>query len=184
MSPELWNRIPPEAQVIFLEMAETIKRLEARIEELERRLNLTPQNSSLPPSSQHPHAKPTPPKPKSNKKRGGQKGHHKHQRTLVPPEDVNETVTLKPPHCRRRGEPRRNGDEADRYRRRGQADRHTLDGCHATIVPALAALSGRYDWARDVSAEHKIGDAPRVGVVGGRHALPARRDRRDVRASV
>ena len=35
MSSELWERIPPEAQVVFLEMAETIKRLEARMAELD-----------------------------------------------------------------------------------------------------------------------------------------------------
>jgi len=47
-----------------------------RIENLEARLGLTPQNSSLPPSSQHPHAKPPRPKRKGRKKkRGGQPGH-------------------------------------------------------------------------------------------------------------
>jgi len=102
MSPELWKRIPPEAQVIFLEMAETIKRLERRVEELERRLGMNPQNSSLPPSSEHPHAQqPKPKRKSSSRKRGGQQGHKKHQRTLVPPEQVTETITLRPPHCRR-----------------------------------------------------------------------------------
>ena len=62
MSPELWNRIPPEAQAIFLQMAETIARLERRVADLEARLNKTPRNSSLPPSTEHPHAKPAPQK--------------------------------------------------------------------------------------------------------------------------
>jgi transposase len=110
MSPELWQRIPPEAQVIFLEMAKTIKRLETRVEELERRLGQTPQNSSLPPSSRHPHAKPAPPKPKSKKKRGGQAGHSKHERALVPPRQVSETIVLKPTQCRRCGEHLRGSD--------------------------------------------------------------------------
>jgi transposase len=110
MSPELWNRIPPEAQVIFLEMAETIKRLERRVDELERRLGMTPQNSSLPPSSQHPHAKPAPkPKP-SGKKTGGQPGHKKYQRALVPPERVDHTEVLKPDRCRRCGQRLRGSD--------------------------------------------------------------------------
>lgn len=101
MSPDLWDRIPPEAQAIFLEMAATIRRLEARVAELERRLSMNPSNSSLPPSSQHPHAKPTPPpKPKSKRKPGGQKGHSKHERALVPPERVDETIVLKPGACR------------------------------------------------------------------------------------
>jgi transposase len=103
MSPELWSRIPPEAQVIFREMAETIKRLEARVAELERRLGMNSQNSSLPPSTQHPHAKPAPrPKP-SGKRPGGQPGHNKHERALVPPERLDETVVLKPDACRRCG---------------------------------------------------------------------------------
>lgn len=104
MSPELWERIPPEAQAIILEMAETIQRLERRVEELERRLGMTPKNSSLPPSSQHPHAKPAPkPKP-SGKKPGGQPGHEKFERSLVPPDQVDERVVLKPHACRRCGE--------------------------------------------------------------------------------
>lgn len=76
---------------------------EARIQDLESRLGMTPQNSSLPPSSEHPHAKTAEPKPKSKRKRGGQKGHKKHQRTLVPPSQVTETIPLKPDHCRRCG---------------------------------------------------------------------------------
>jgi hypothetical protein len=81
MSPELWQRIPPEAQVIFLEMAETIKRLETRVEELERRLGQTPQNSSLPPSSRHPHAKPAPPSKRRSESAagGGEKVRHRDQ---------------------------------------------------------------------------------------------------------
>jgi hypothetical protein len=52
MSPELWNRIPTEAQAVFVQMAETIARLERKVVELESRVSKTPQNSSLPP--QHP----------------------------------------------------------------------------------------------------------------------------------
>lgn len=75
---------------------------EARIAGLEDRLQkLTPQNSSLPPSSVHPHGKPIPNKPKSQRKRGGQPGHKRHQRSLVPSEQCNEIVTLVPQTCRR-----------------------------------------------------------------------------------
>jgi hypothetical protein len=41
------------------------------IAELETRLKRSPQNSSLPPSTQHPHANVRPTKPKPKKKRGG-----------------------------------------------------------------------------------------------------------------
>jgi transposase len=68
------------------------------------RLKKTPQNSSLPPSSQHPHAKPAPPRSRSKRKRGGQPGHEKHERALIPAEDCQEVVTLKPSACRRCGE--------------------------------------------------------------------------------
>jgi transposase len=98
-------RQPPEAQAI-------IRLLLARIEALEARLNKSPQNSSLPPSSQHPHAKPAPPRKSSGKKPGGQPGHPKHQRTLIPIEQCSEVVTLKPSACRRCGD-RLAGNDAD-----------------------------------------------------------------------
>jgi transposase len=104
MSPELWERIPPEAQAIFLEMAHTIARLEKRVAELEARLNKTPQNSSLPPSSQHPHAKPAPQKKQGRKRPGGQPGHPKHERTLIPVEQCTQVVPVMPTTCRRCGE--------------------------------------------------------------------------------
>ena len=51
--------VPPE---IDAEMTPAVRAFVAsligRIEKLEARLTLSPQNSSLPPSSQHPHAKP------------------------------------------------------------------------------------------------------------------------------
>lgn len=115
MSPELWDQIPAETQVIFLEMAETIQRLEARVAELERQLGMTPQNSSLPPSSQHPHTKPAAKAKPSGKKPGGQPGHKKAERALVPADQVDETITLKPKTCRRCGE-RLSGNDSDPLR--------------------------------------------------------------------
>ncbi|HEY7616806.1 MAG TPA: IS66 family transposase [Terriglobales bacterium] len=105
MSPELWNQIPPAAQAIFLEMAETIARLERRVADLEARLNKTPRNSSRPPSSEHPHAKPAPKKPKNGNKPGGQPGHAKYERALIPVEQCTRVVPLHPSTCRRCGEP-------------------------------------------------------------------------------
>ena len=63
----------------------------------------TPQNSSLPPSTQHPHARPQPPKRKSKKKRGGQPGHEKHERPLIPTDECDDVQPLKPTECRRCG---------------------------------------------------------------------------------
>jgi transposase len=96
ITDELIARQTPEAQAI-------IRLLLAKIAELEERLNRSPQNSSLPPSTQHPHAKPASPKPKSKKKRGGQPGHAKHERPLLPTDECDEVHTLKPTECRRCG---------------------------------------------------------------------------------
>ena len=80
-----------------------VESLLARIEELEARLNKTPRNSSRPPSSQHPHAKPPAKKPKSKRQRGGQPGHKKHERSLIPVEDCDQVVPCQPTTCRRCG---------------------------------------------------------------------------------
>lgn len=80
-----------------------VQGLLTRMAELESRLGKTPQNSSLPPSVQHPHAKPAAGKPKSKKKRGGQPGHARHERPLLPSGDCDEIQTLKPTECRRCG---------------------------------------------------------------------------------
>jgi transposase len=94
---DLIARQSPESQAI-------IRLLLARISELEARLNKSPRNSSLPPSTEHPHAKPAPPKQRSGKKPGGQPGHPKHERALIPADQCQAVVTLKPESCRRCGE--------------------------------------------------------------------------------
>lgn len=79
--------------------------LNAKVADLESQVKkLTPQNSSVPPSSVHPHAKPLRDKPKSGKSRGGQKGHPRHQRELVPTEKCDSVIPLAPPACRCCGE--------------------------------------------------------------------------------
>jgi transposase len=99
--------LPPEIQALLRAI---IEYYEGRIAELEARLGKTPQNSSLPPSTQHPHAKPPQKKSKSKKKRGGQPGHKKHERPLVPTEQCDEVQSLKPSECRRCGEKLRGND--------------------------------------------------------------------------
>lgn len=78
-----------------------IAKLEAEVAELKRKK--TPQNSSLPPSSEHPHAKATVETPKSGRKRGGQPGHAKCERPLVPTAQCDEVVARRPAQCRRCG---------------------------------------------------------------------------------
>ena len=97
--------IPPELAAEMTPAVQTFaESLLARIAYLEGRLGLSPQNSSLPPSSQHPHAKPKPRKGKGKKKRGGQPGHPKHERPLIPTDQCNEVQSLKPTECRKCGE--------------------------------------------------------------------------------
>ena len=108
MSPgiteEIIARQPPEAQTIIHLLLAEIAELKARIEELEWQVKgKTPQNSSLPPSSQHPHNRPKSPKCKSTKKRGGQPGHEKHFRPLIPTNECDDVRRLKPTECRRCG---------------------------------------------------------------------------------
>ena len=102
ITEEIIARQPPEAQAIIRLLLAEIAKLEARVKELEGGRK-TPQNSSLPPSSVHPHAKPALSKRKSKKKRGGQSGHEKHERPLIPTE-IATTKPLKPTECRRCGE--------------------------------------------------------------------------------
>jgi transposase len=99
--------LPPEIQALLQAI---IEYYEGRIAELEARLGKTPQNSSLPPSTQHPHAKPPQKKPKSKKRRGGQPGHKKHERPLVPTDQCDEVHSLKPSECRRCGQKLRGND--------------------------------------------------------------------------
>jgi len=98
-------RQPPEAQAIIHALLAKIVKLETELEYLRRQVKgKTPQNSSLPPSTQHPHAKPKSRKRKSKKKRGGQPGHKKHERPLIPTDECDDVQRVKPTECRRCGE--------------------------------------------------------------------------------
>ncbi len=105
ITEEIIARQPPEAQTIICALLAENAALKARIEVLERQAKgVTPQNSSLPPSSRHPHARPQPKKRKSKRKRGGQPGHKKHERPLIPTAECDDVQSLKPTECRRCGE--------------------------------------------------------------------------------
>jgi transposase len=82
------------------ELVESNQRLEARVAELERRLNRSSRNSSLPPSQDPPSAPPRPRGEGSGRGRGGQPGHEGRHRRLLPPEQVDEVVEHWPVRCR------------------------------------------------------------------------------------
>ncbi|OJT16193.1 IS66 family transposase, partial [Archangium sp. Cb G35] len=66
---------------------------------LRERLGLNSSNSSKPPSSDAPGA-PRQPKKRTGRRPGGQPGHKKHERALLPPENVRHVVELVPRECR------------------------------------------------------------------------------------
>src|SRR4051794_19552 len=112
----LWSSVPPEAQVAILAVLDSyegrIAQLEQRVGDLEARLKLNSTNSSKPPSSDPIGLKRKPPAPPSGRRRGGQPGHRKAHRALVPPEKVHETFDCKPRTCRRWGQGLRGDDPA------------------------------------------------------------------------
>lgn len=103
----LWKAASPELQAAILALVrsyeERITLLEDRLRDLEGRLKLNSTNSSKPPSSDPIGMKRRPPAPPSGKRRGGQPGHRKARRTLVPPEKVRGTFDCRPTVCRRCG---------------------------------------------------------------------------------
>lgn len=92
----VWNDCSPVVQSYFVDYHQQILTLQARVVALEAQLNQNSTNSSKPPSTDGPHVKPAPPKTPSGKKRGGQPGHKKHERVILPPD---ETVEHRPEVC-------------------------------------------------------------------------------------
>jgi transposase len=149
----LWNIASPELRSAILALVqihqEQVAALESRINDLEARLKLNSTNSHKPPSSDFIRAKRKPPAPPTGKKRGGQPKHRRAKRVLVPPENVRETITCKPTHCRRCGQGLLGDDPTplihqvaelprvepivDEY----QLHRLTCPGCKATTCAAL-----------------------------------------------
>ena len=91
LPPDVFDALPLAVQAY-------IRALEARLADLEARLNQDSSNSSRPPSSDPPHAKPAPPKSPSGRRKGGQPGHPKRVRPDLPPDTV---VELRPETCGR-----------------------------------------------------------------------------------
>jgi transposase len=93
---ELWDQIPFPVQAAIWVLVEgyeqRIAALEAEVAELKERLNQNSQNSSRPPSSDLPTVKRRPPQASSGRKPGAQPGHTRHERALVPDEQVKEVV--------------------------------------------------------------------------------------------
>ena len=93
---DLWAKTPPDVQAAIVAL---VRAFEQRIAALEARPNQNSSNSSKPPSTEPLHAKRRPPKPAPKERRGGQAGHERHARELVPAEQLTGPVEIRP-HCR------------------------------------------------------------------------------------
>lgn len=93
LPPELWDKTPPDVREAILAL---VLLFEQRIAGLEARLGQDSSNSSRPPSSDGPQVKRGVPRPPTGRRRGGQKGHPKHGRVLLPPDEV---IDHKPSRC-------------------------------------------------------------------------------------
>jgi transposase len=142
---EIWERTPPEAQAY-------IRALEARVETLtsmihvlqeqvgtlQEQLNQTSRNSSRPPSSDPPQPQ-RPSRPRGEHHRGGQPGHPGHTRTLLPVNEVDEVVVIKPEACTQCHAPL-SGDDPQPWR-------------HQVIeIPPIKPVVTEYQWHQLVCA--------------------------------
>ena len=96
-----------DAHALVAQQQQQIRQLQQQLADTTAQLNTNSSNSSLPPSSDRFHGKrrPSPPPDQPGKQRGGQPGHPRRQRLLVPPEQVRRTIPCKPTACRRCGKP-------------------------------------------------------------------------------
>jgi transposase len=99
---DIWATLHPAAQAIIVGLAQQVAALTAEVRDLQARLGQNSSNSSRPPSSDPPGAKPAkraPPAGPSGRRPGGQPGHAAHQRALLPPERVDTVVQHWPARC-------------------------------------------------------------------------------------
>ena len=103
----IWEGLPEEARTVIgsviVGLEQQIAELKQQVQELKARLDQNSTNSSRPPFTDPIGIKRKPPAPPSKKRRGGQKGHPRRMRALVPPERVASVTDCKPSECRRCG---------------------------------------------------------------------------------
>jgi len=103
----------------FISLRKENAALKKLVAELQNQLRQNSSNTSRPPSSDGPGTSRSPKKrvgsKKNKRKRGGQPGHRKHERTLVPLTEVKNIVTVKPECCDGCGA-RLVGDDAEPHR--------------------------------------------------------------------
>jgi transposase len=142
---EVWERTPSEAQAYIQALEARVEALEAMVQALQEhnrtlqeQLNHTSRNASRSPSSDPPqHERPR--RSRSKRRRGGQPGHPGSTRTLLPVEEVDEVVVLKPEQCTHCHAPLR-GDDPQPWR-------------HQVIeLPPIKPVVTEYQWHQLVCA--------------------------------
>src|SRR6516225_907232 len=90
---DTWDSLPPEARALILalraeaaELRAEVRALRQQVHELQERLNQNSTNSSRPSSTDPPTVKRSPPRLPSGRRSGGQPGHERQQRPLLPPD--------------------------------------------------------------------------------------------------
>jgi transposase len=167
LSPAVWERIPPEAQAYIraLEarvgaLEETVLRLQAAIQQLEatvhqvrEQLQQNSRTSSRPPSSDPPQVLGQRPRREpSGRRPGGQAGHEGQTRALLPVEEVDAVVPVKPERCPRCQHPLLGADP--------QPQRHQV-----TEIPPVKPVVTEYQLHRLVCPV--CGEATRAEVPAG-----------------
>jgi len=106
ITPEDWGRTPLTVQAVVVTLwrqnqalQAQVGVLQAEVERLRERVNQTSQNSSMPPSSDPPHAPARSRRTPSGRTRGGQKGHTGHGRSHQPPDQVERVIPVRPVAC-------------------------------------------------------------------------------------
>jgi len=102
--PELDAQMTPEVRAFVRLLLGRISQLEEEVAELKQQLKVSsrfhrePAKNSPPPAGQNSSPPKTP--VKKRRKRGGQPGHPKHARPLIPSDQCDEVKALKPTMCR------------------------------------------------------------------------------------
>src|SRR5262249_13677315 len=93
------------ALALITQQKAQIRHTHQHLADTQANVTSNPSNPPLPPSHARFHSKrcPPPPPDQPRKQRGGQPGHPRHQRLLVPPDQVRRTILCKPTTCRRCG---------------------------------------------------------------------------------
>ena len=101
LPPDLWDRTPPEVQADLEALIARVAALEATVKDLTEQLQQDSRNSSRPPSSDGSSRKRRERRRRQSSGRapGGQPGHPGQTRALLPVEEVDEAIPLKPSSC-------------------------------------------------------------------------------------